>query len=63
MLDPDTTEHPLPCSCHLTRCIVTRTFMLDHPTTANQTVLQNCEIDDEEDDDDEDNNVAANQNG
>ncbi|KAM3963332.1 arginine methyltransferase 8 [Aphomia sociella] len=27
LLDPDTTEHPLPCSCHMTKCILIKTFM------------------------------------
>lgn len=28
MLDAEKIEHDLPCHCHLTKCIVTRTYML-----------------------------------
>ncbi|XP_066992877.1 uncharacterized protein Art8 isoform X2 [Anabrus simplex] len=27
MLDPEKEQHPIPCYCHLTKCIVTRTFL------------------------------------
>lgn len=27
MLDPETVEHPQPCSCHMTKCILVKTFL------------------------------------
>lgn len=27
MLDPETEEHPVPCACYLTKCIVVRTYL------------------------------------
>lgn len=42
MLDPEAVEHPLPCSCHMTKCILTKTFMLQH---AEHALNQNKEMD------------------
>lgn len=31
LLDPDEVEHPVPCACHMTKCIVIKTYMMQHP--------------------------------
>ena len=42
MLDPEAVEHPLPCSCHMTKCILTKTFMMQHAEHAlNQNKKEN----------------------
>lgn len=56
MLDPETIEHPLPCSCHMTTCILAKTFMKQQAEHAiaqkkeeEASVLVDEEIDDEDD--------------
>ncbi|KAJ8717836.1 hypothetical protein PYW07_005766 [Mythimna separata] len=57
MLDPEAVEHPLPCSCHMTKCILAKAFMMQHAEHAinqknneNDTnVLQDEEINDDDD--------------
>lgn len=34
MLDPETEEHPLPCTCHMTKCILTKAYMEQHAEQA-----------------------------
>ncbi|XP_026325560.1 probable protein arginine N-methyltransferase 6.1 [Hyposmocoma kahamanoa] len=31
LVDPEEVEHPLPCDCHYTKCILIKTYMLAHP--------------------------------
>ncbi|XP_075981313.1 arginine methyltransferase 8 [Anticarsia gemmatalis] len=58
MLDPEAIEHPQPCSCHMTKCILVKTFLKQHTDhvlsqqTDNKTVLQDEPIDEDDDDDD-----------
>lgn len=30
ILDPETTEHDLPCDCHMTKCIVAKEYIKEH---------------------------------
>ncbi|KAH9643635.1 hypothetical protein HF086_006111 [Spodoptera exigua] len=56
MLDPETIEHPLPCSCHMTTCILAKTFMMQQAEHAiakkkeeDAAVLVDEEINDDDD--------------
>lgn len=59
MQDPEAVEHPQPCSCHMTKCILVKTFLKQHTDhvlnqnngSSDNNVLQDEPI--EEDDDDE----------
>ncbi|GBP64162.1 Probable protein arginine N-methyltransferase 6.1 [Eumeta japonica] len=44
LLDPHEVEHPLPCSCHLTKCILIKTFMQQHPEKEENMELTSEEI-------------------
>lgn len=30
LLDPNDTIHPVPCSCYMTKCIVTKEYLKQH---------------------------------
>lgn len=34
MLSPDNIDHPLPCSCHYTKCILTKAVLAQHAEAA-----------------------------
>lgn len=38
MLDPETEEHPVPCACYLTKCIVVRTYLEQAMSVENDVV-------------------------
>lgn len=40
LLDPEEVEHPLPCNCHMTKCILTKTFMMQHPERTDVPILE-----------------------
>lgn len=58
MLDPEVVEHPQPCSCHMTKCILVKEFLKQHTdhvlsqkNEINGThILQDEPIDDDDDD-------------
>lgn len=53
MLDPEEAEHPVPCSCHMTKCILIKTVMLQQDKHMNQTNKENSNVlEDEKIDDD-----------
>ncbi|XP_022824286.1 protein arginine N-methyltransferase 6 [Spodoptera litura] len=59
MLDPETIEHPLPCSCHMTTCILAKTFMkqqAEHAIAQKKEEDTSVLVDEEINDDDEDDN-------
>lgn len=35
LLDAEEVEHDVPCNCHMTKCIVTRTYITDHTNNEN----------------------------
>ncbi|KAG7301405.1 hypothetical protein JYU34_014350 [Plutella xylostella] len=59
--DPEVVEHPTPCTCHMTKCIIIKTFMHQHPEQPRggeknsderreqQPILVDEPIDDDED--------------
>ncbi|XP_045452306.1 protein arginine N-methyltransferase 6 [Melitaea cinxia] len=61
LLDPEEVEHPVPCTCHMTKCILMKTFMLQHAEHAisenshdvSLSILEDDKIDDNDDYDDE----------
>ncbi|CAH0764363.1 unnamed protein product [Diatraea saccharalis] len=54
LLDPDEAEHPLPCTCDLTKCLLIKAYMQQHPEPASKTeqMETNCLQEDPIDDDD-----------
>ncbi|CAK1584609.1 unnamed protein product [Parnassius mnemosyne] len=56
LLDPETVEHPIPCSCHMTKCILIKTLVVQQAEqTMNEIknkdqsdILQEEDIDDDE---------------
>ncbi|OWR53005.1 Arginine methyltransferase 8 [Danaus plexippus plexippus] len=53
MLDPEEAEHPVPCSCHMTKCILIKTVMLQQDKHMNQTNKENSNVLEDEKIDDE----------
>ncbi|CAH0401291.1 unnamed protein product [Chilo suppressalis] len=53
LLDPDEAEHPLPCTCHLTKCILVKAYMDQHPekVPVTEQMDTNCLQEDPIDDD------------
>ncbi|XP_072942719.1 uncharacterized protein Art8 [Epargyreus clarus] len=58
LLDPDTADHPIPCNCYMTKCILIKTVMsqqnrepLNQSNTSGQSqdILEDDDIDDDED--------------
>ncbi|CAH2089462.1 unnamed protein product [Euphydryas editha] len=57
LLDPEEVEHPVPCTCHMTKCILIKTVMLQHTEYAishnshntNLNILEDENIDDNDD--------------
>lgn len=57
LLDPEVVEHPLPCTCHMTKCILTKAVLEQHAEKTIVEVNSNSQKDSiliEEDIDDED---------
>lgn len=57
LLDPEEVEHPVPCTCHMTKCILIKTVMQQHAehtiaqnAGGNCNVLEDDNIDDDHDD-------------
>lgn len=54
LLDPNEVEHPVPCSCDMTKCILTKAVMLKHVEQSvngtihedNSNILEDEVIDD-----------------
>ncbi|XP_046969862.1 probable protein arginine N-methyltransferase 6.1 [Vanessa cardui] len=60
LLDPEAVEHPTPCTCHMTKCILLKAVMLQHAEhTLSQkeneysSILEDDNIDDDDGDDDD----------
>lgn len=55
-LDPETVDHPLPCTCHMTQCILIKIFMEQQNQRELETLVkyEGNIIEDEDVDDDED---------
>ncbi|CAH0724384.1 unnamed protein product, partial [Brenthis ino] len=56
LLDPEEVEHPVPCTCYMTKCILIKTVMQQHAEhTITQNAVGNCNVleDDNIDDDDD----------
>ncbi|XP_026491507.2 protein arginine N-methyltransferase 6 [Vanessa tameamea] len=56
LLDPEEVEHPVPCTCHMTKCILMKAVMLQHAEHAmsqkentNSSILEDDNIDDDDD--------------
>lgn len=55
ILDPEAVDHPLPCTCHMTKCILIRAFMeqsthgeMEIYPKFEENILKDDEIDDED---------------
>lgn len=55
LLDPDVVEHPLPCTCDMTKCILIKTYMLQHPEpiVADRDEMETNGVEEEAIDDDD----------
>ncbi|XP_028156760.1 protein arginine N-methyltransferase 1 [Ostrinia furnacalis] len=53
LLDAEVIEHPLPCTCDLTKCLLIKTYMLQHPELPSKTAMETNGIEDEAIDDDD----------
>lgn len=54
ILDPEAVEHPLPCTCDLTKCLLIKSYMLQHPEESEKNAMETNGIEEEAIDDDDD---------